>query len=150
MGWVMLFVGLFVPVLIGWWLLGKRHANTLLSLLGLAALPMIVWGASLGAKVGPCGVPDCMSSTQHSHLVVAIVSLVLVLGSFALLAIGRSMLGGLLLTVALIVGAYSMASTDLAGLIMLLVFALGAAAYVSIVWWTDRDAGRVPDYPPVT
>ena len=143
-------VGLVAPVLIGWWLIGKRHANTLLSLLGLAALPVIIWGASLGAKVGPCGVPDCMSSTQHSHLVVAIVSLVLVLGSCALLAIGRSTLGGVLLTVALLVGAYSMAGTDLAALIMLVVFALGAAAYVFIVWWTDRAAARVPDYPPVT
>lgn len=145
----MLFVGLFAPVLIGWWLIGKRRANTLLSLLGLAGLPVIIWGASLGAKVGPCDVPDCMSSTQHSHLVVAIVSLVLVLGSFGLLAIGRSMLGGVLLTVALLVGAYSMASTDLAALIMLVAFAFGAAAYVFIVWWTDREAQRVPDFPPV-
>lgn len=144
----MFFVGLFAPVLIGGWLIGKRHANTLLSLLGLAALPTIIWGASLGAKVGPCDVPDCMSSTQHSHLVVAIVSLVLVLASFALLVLGRDLLGGVLLTVALLVGAYSMATTDLAALIMLLVFAAGAAAYVFIVWWTDREAARVPDYPP--
>ena len=42
-----------------------------------------------------------------------------------------------------------MAKTDLAALIMLLVFALGAALYVFIVWWTDREAARVPDFPPV-
>jgi hypothetical protein len=146
----MFFVGLLAPVLIGWWLIGKRHGNTLLSLIGLAALPVVIWGASLGGKIGPCGVPDCMSSTQHDHLVVTIVSLVLVLASFGLLAVHRALLGGVLLAIALLVGAYSMATTDVAALIMLLVFAAGAAAYVFIVWWIDREARRVPDFPPVS
>ncbi len=145
----MLFIGLIAPVVIGWWLIGKRRANMLLSLIGLAALPILVWGASLGAQIGSCGVPDCMSSTQHSQLVITIVSLVLVLASFGLLAVHRAMLGGVLLAVALAVGAYSMAATDVAALVMLIVFAVASAAYVFFVWWSQRVAARVPDFPPV-
>lgn len=148
-GWLLFFVGLVAPVVIGWWLIGKRRANTLLSLLGLASLPVAIWGASLGAKIGSCGVPDCMSSTQHNHLVITIVSLVLVLASLGLLATRRTLLGGLLLTVALLVGAYSMLHTDSAALVMLLVFAGGTAAYVFIGWLAEREAARVPDYPPI-
>jgi hypothetical protein len=145
----MLFVGLLAPVLIGWWLLGKRRGNALLSLLGLAGFPLIVWGASLGAKVGPCDVPDCMTSTQHSQLVFSIVSLVIVLAAFGLLAWHRATAGGIVLIVGLAVGAYSLAKTDLAGLITLLALAAGAAAYLLIVYFTDREAKRVPDFPPV-
>ena len=145
----MLSIGLLAPVLIAWWLLGKRRANTLLSLLALASLPMVIWGASLGGQIGPCGVPDCMSSTQHDHLVVSIVALALVLASIGLLAVGRVTLGGALFTVAALVGAYSMATTDVAALIMLIVVAAGAALYMLVVWWTDREARHVPDYPPV-
>ena len=67
----MLFIGIALPVPIGIWLIRSRRADLLLSLLGLAALPLIVWGASLGAKIGPCKVDGCMSSTQHSRLVFA-------------------------------------------------------------------------------
>jgi NADH:ubiquinone oxidoreductase subunit 2 (subunit N) len=145
----MVFIGLFAPVVIGWWLIGKRRANTVLALIGLAALPIVVWGASLGAKIGSCGVPDCMSSTQHDHLVITIVSLVLLLASYGLLAVHRASAGGALLAVALVVGAYSMATTDTAALVMLVLFALAAATYVLLAWWSQRQAARVPDFPPV-
>src|SRR3954468_1295736 len=46
-GWVMLFVGLALPVLVGWLVIGKAHADVPLSLIGLTSLPLLVWGSSL-------------------------------------------------------------------------------------------------------
>jgi hypothetical protein len=144
----MLFVGILLPVLGAWWLLGRVHADLALSLIGLTSLPALVWASSLGAKIGPCKVGDCMSSTQHSHLVIAIVAFVLVLVSFALLSMSRPLIGGVVLIVSQLVGAYSMLKTDTAALAMLLVFAALATVYVAIRFTTQRQAGRVPDFPP--
>jgi hypothetical protein len=127
----MLFVGILLPVLGAWWLLGRVHADLALSLIGL-----------------PCKVGDCMSSTQHSHLVIAIVAFVLVLVSFVLLSMSRQLLGGAVLIVSQLVGAYSMLKTDTAAAVMLLVFAALAAVYVAYRLAAQRDETRVPDFPP--
>jgi hypothetical protein len=145
----MLFVGILVPVLAGWWLISRVHADLALSLLGLASLPVLVWGSSLGAEIGPCNVSSgCMTSTQHDHLVISIVALVILIGAFVLLSLARKLWGGLALTLALLVGAYSMLTTDLVAAIMLLLFAVLSAAYVSYRTAAERETPRVPDYPP--
>jgi hypothetical protein len=144
----MLFVGILLPVLGAWWLLGRVHADLALSLIGLTSLPALVWAGSLGAKIGPCKVGDCMSSTQHSHLVIAIVAFVLVLVSFVLLSMSRQLLAGAVLIVSQLVGAYSMLKTDTAAAVMLLVFAALAAVYVAYRLAAQRDETRVPDFPP--
>ena len=145
----MLFIGIALPVPIGIWLIRSRRADLLLSLLGLAALPLIVWGASLGAKIGPCKVDGCMSSTQHSRLVFGIVALVILLVAFGLLAYRYVRAGGAVLVVAEVVGAYSMTKTDTAAAITLLAFALAAAGYLLASYLSAREAGQVPDFPPV-
>jgi hypothetical protein len=148
-GWLLFFIGLIAPVLIGWWLLGKRGANPLLSVLGLASLSLMIWAASLGAKIGSCKVGDCMSSTEHNRLVISIVALAILLVGFGLLAFGRTMLGGGALLVALLVGAYGTTKTDIPAAIMLLLFALGTAVYLLVQYLAARDAARVPDFPPI-
>jgi len=145
----MLFIGIALPVPIGIWLIRSRRADLLLSLLGLASLPLIVWGASLGAKIGPCKVDGCMSSTQHSRLVFGIVALVILLAAFGLLAYRRVTAGGAVLVVAELVGAYSMTKTDTAAVITLVVFALAAGGYLVASFLSDRQAKQVPDFPPV-
>jgi ABC-type Na+ efflux pump permease subunit len=148
-GWLAFFIGLVAPVPIGWWLIGKRRANALLSLLGLASLSVIVWAAALGAKVSSCKVGSCISSSQHNRLVIAIVALAILLVAYGLLAVGRTMLGGGTLAVALLVGAFGNTKTDTAAAIMLLVFAIGAAIYVLVQHVVARDEQRVPDFPPI-
>jgi uncharacterized membrane protein YbjE (DUF340 family) len=145
----MLFVGLLLPLPIGTWLI-RRRADLFLSLVGLASVPVIVWSASLGAKIGPCDVPSCMSHTQHSHLVLAIVALVILLGSFVALAMHQRTIGGSLLVVAELVSAYSMLKTDAAAVVMHVIFGLSAAGYLLGNYLADRDAKRVPDFPPVS
>jgi hypothetical protein len=146
----MFLVGLLVPLPIGAWLIRKRRADVPLSLIGLASVPVIVWGASLGAKIGPCGVPDCMSHTQHSHLVWSIISLGLLLAGFAVLGIvHRMMVAGSLIVVGLLVGAYSMLKTDIAAAIMILIIAGFAVIYVGGNYLVEREDKRVPDFPPV-
>lgn len=144
----MLFVGFLAPVPIAYWVIGKRRADVTLTLLGLTALPMLVWGASLGAEIGPCSVPDCMSSSQHDQFVITIVSLVLVLGAFGLLATGRVQLGGIVLVIGQVVGAYSMTKTDVVITVTLIVLAVAAAAYVIYRRGEALETPRVPDYPP--
>ncbi len=144
----MLFVGFLLPVPVAWWLIGKARADLLLSLIGLTSLPLLVWGGALGAKIGPCDVGDCMSSTQHSHLVVAIVALVILAVAFVLLARSQQMIGGGVLVLAELVGAYSMLKTDAAAAITLLFFAAGAAAYLYVQYRLAHEATRVPDFPP--
>jgi hypothetical protein len=145
----MLFVGFLVPVPIAWWLIAKTRADIPLTLIGLTSLPLLVWSASLGAKVGPCDVPDCISSTQHSHLVVSIAGLVVVLAAFVVLSTGRRMAGGLLLTAGQLVGAYSMLKTDRASAITFLILGLAAASYLFVQYRLAHEArGVVPDFPP--
>lgn len=150
MGWVFFFLGLVIPLPIGYWLLRTRRADVPLSLVGLATLPVIFWGASLGAKIGPCGVPDCMSHTQHSHLVVAIAALVILAGAFVVLGMHRKMIGGAVLIVAELVAAYSMLKTDLAAAVMLVIFAASCGIYVGGNYLVEREDKRgIPDFPPV-
>ena len=145
----MLFVGLLLPLAIGAWLIRARRADLLLSLIGLASLPVLVWAGSLGAKLGPCKVGNCMSSGQHSHLVIALVALGILLVSFGLLAVKQTRAGGAALVVALLVGAFSMTRTDTAAAVMLVIFALAAAGYLLAAYIAERDARRVPDFPPI-
>lgn len=145
----MLFVGMLVPVLAGWFLIARRHADLALSLLGLTALPVLIWAASLGAEIGPCSVSNgCLTSTQHNQLVVGIVALVILLAGLVLLALAHKLFGGIVLTLSLVVGAYSLLRTDLAGAIMLFFFAVLGAGYVSFRWASGREASRIPDFPP--
>jgi hypothetical protein len=146
----MLFVGLALPVLVGWVLIGKAHADLPLSLLGLTSLPLLVWGSSLGAKIGPCSVPTCMSSTQHSHFVISIVAFVIVLVGFVALAMGRRVLGGLILAAGQFVGAYSMLKTDTASAITFVILGLAALGYLYVQYRLEHEAQRVPDFPPAT
>jgi hypothetical protein len=148
-GWVLLFAGLLVPLAIGAWLIRSRGADLLLSLLGLASVPVLVWAGSLGAKIGPCKVGNCMSSGQHSHLVIGLVALGILLVSFGLLAVKQTRAGGAVLVVSQLVGAFSMTRTDTAAAVMLLIFALAAAGYMLATYLAEREARRVPDFPPV-
>ena len=52
-------------------------------------------------------------------------------------------------SVAEVVGAYSMTKTDTAAAITLLAFALAAAGYLLASYLSAREAGQVPDFPPV-
>lgn len=146
----MFFVGLLLPVPIGIWLIRTRHADLPLSLLGLSSVPVLVWGASLGAKIGPCDVPSCMSHTQHSHLVWSIIALLILAAAFVLLGLHRKMIAGGVLAVALLVGAYSMLKTDFAAAILLIIFGLSAGLYILGNYLADKDAKRMPDFPPAT
>lgn len=146
----MLFVGLALPVLIGWWLLGRTPADRALTLIGLVSLPLLVWGASLGAKIGPCEVPACMTSTQHSHLVISIVALVIALVAFVALSMGRRVVGGLILALAQLVGTYSMLKTDVAAAITFLLLGVAAVAYLYVHYRLEHEADYVPDYPPAS
>lgn len=144
----MLFVGLLVPVLVGSWLIGKAHADLPLSLIGLTSLPLLVWGSSLGAKIGSCDVPTCMTSTQHSHLVISIVALVIMAAAFVALSRGQQMVGGLIVALGQFVGAYSMLKTDAASAITFLILGAAALGYVFVQYRLAHEAQRVPDYPP--
>ncbi len=145
----MLVVGFVLPLPLGYWLISRAHADLLLTLLGLTSVPLLVWGASLGAEIGPCSVPDCMTSTQHSQLVVAIAALVILLVAFVLLSLPRFFIGGIVEVVALLVGAYSLLKTDLAGTFTLVIFAIAAIVYLVLRNGQERAATTVPDFPPV-
>jgi hypothetical protein len=144
----MLFVGLFLPIPVGYLVIGWRHADVPLSLFGLTSLPLLVWGASLGAKIGPCGVPACISHTEHSRLVISIAALVILVVAFALLGLQRFWPGGIVLVVAELVGAYSMIKTDTAIVITLLILAAFAAGYLIYRSMDELEESRVPDFPP--
>jgi len=145
----MFFVGLVLPLPIGVFLIRIRRADLPLSLIGLVSVPVLTWGAALGLKIGPCDVGDCMSHTQHDHLVIAIVAFGLLIAAFAVLAFVGKTAGGGLLIVAQLVGAYSMIKTDTAAAVMLLILAVAAAGYLIAGYVAEREAQRVPDYPPV-
>jgi len=145
----MFFVGLVLPVPIAFFLIRIRRADLPLSLIGLASLPVLTWGAALGLKIGPCEVGPCMSHTQHTHLVIAIVAFGLLIAAFAVLAFVGKVAGGGVLIVSQLVGAYSMLKTDTAAAVMLLLFAAAAAGYLIAGFMAAREAQRVPDYPPV-
>ncbi len=148
MGWFLFFVGLVVAPLAGWFLIVKRRADLLLTLLGAASIPPLVWGASLGAEIGPCGVPDCMGSAEHSRLVLSIPALALVLVALGLLAAGRLFAGGGVLVVGEALGGFSTQRTDTAVLVALFLLGAGALVYLAILYFGQRDELRVPDYPP--
>jgi len=145
----MFFVGLALPLPIGIWLIRKRRADLPLSLIGLTSVPVLLWGAALGAKIGPCKVGPCMSHTQHSHLEVAIAAFVILLVAFGVLSIHQKFAGGGVLIVSQLVGAYSMLKTDVVAAVMLVIFALAAGGYLLGNYLADKDAKRVPDFPPV-
>jgi hypothetical protein len=145
----MLLVGLLLPLVIGAWLIRRRRADLPLSLIGLASVPVLVWGGSLGAKIGPCKVGSCMSSGQHSHLVITLVALGILLVSFGLLAAKQTRAGGAVLVVSQLVGAFSMTRTDTTSTVMLLIFALAAGGYLLAGYLAEREAAQVPDFPPL-
>jgi hypothetical protein len=144
----MLFVGLALPILVGFVVIGKTKADRPLTLIGLVSLPLLVWGASLGLKIGPCDVPQCMSSTQHSHYVFAIAGLVVLAGAFYVLTRGQQMIGGLIVAVAQLLGAYAMLKTDTASAITFLILCAAALGYVYVEYRLAHEADRVPDFPP--
>jgi hypothetical protein len=146
----MLFVGLALPVLVGWLVLGKAHADVPLSLIGLTSLPLLVWGSSLGAKIGPCDVPTCMTSTQHSHFVISIVALVIVAVGFVALTRAPRVVGGLIIALGQFVGAYSMLTTDTASAITFIILGVAALGYLYVQYRLEHEADRVPDFPPAT
>jgi hypothetical protein len=147
-GWFLFFVGVVVAPLLGWFVIVKRHGDLLLTLIAAATIPPLVWGASLGAKIGDCGVPDCMSSAEHSRLVLSIPALALLLIALALLATGRLFAGGGVLVVAEALGGFSTQRTDSAVMVALFLLGAGALAYLAILYFGQRDELRVPDYPP--
>jgi hypothetical protein len=145
----MLFVGLALPLVVGWWALGKTKADRALVLLGLVSLPLLVWAASLGLKIGPCDVPECMSSTQHSHYIFSIIGLVVVLAGFVVLSREQRVAGGILVVIGQLLGAYSMIHTDTASLITFLILAAAAGGYLYVRYRLAHEAdSRVPDFPP--
>lgn len=144
----MFFVGLVLPPLIGWYLIGRRHADLPLTLLGLASVPMIVWGASLGAKIGPCKVGDCMSSSEHSRLVLVIVALGLLAVAFVLLGLRQQFPGGGMVVVAEAVGAIGVQRVDTTALVALFIVGAAALLYLVLTYAAQRESARVPDFPP--
>ena len=146
----MLFVGLALPVLVGWLVIGKAHADLPLSLIGLISLPLLWWGSSLGAKIGPCEVPTCMTSNQHSHFVISIVALVIVAVGFVALTRAPRIVGGLIIALGQFVGAYSMRPTDTASAITFIILGLSALGYLYVQYRLEHEADRVPDFPPAT
>ena len=147
MGWFMLFVGLLLPILAGWWLISQRRADVVLTLLGLASIPLIVWAASLGAKIGPCNVGSCMSSGQHSRYVFALPGLAVLAGALGLLAVRQALPAALALIVAQILAAIAMTRSDTAALVMFVIFILAELGYIAYIY-AGRAASQVPDYPP--
>lgn len=143
----MLVVGLVLPLLIGWWLVTRRRADLPLTLIGLASLPMLVWGGALGAKIGPCGVPDCMTSAQHSRLVFMLVAVGILLVAFALLAAQQLVAGGLVMVAAEVVAALGVKRVDTTAFVGLLILAGAAAGYLLLRYLRARAEARVPDFP---
>jgi hypothetical protein len=148
MGWLMLLVGLLLPPLVGWWLIGRRRADVPLSLLGLASLPLLVWAGAIAANVGPCDVGACVSSSQHSRLVLALVALAIVAVAFGLLGTGRLLAGGAALAVAEVVGAIAIKPIDTTSFVALLLIAAAALGYLVVAYTGRREVAKVPDYPP--
>jgi hypothetical protein len=144
----MLFVGLLLPIPVGYFLIGKRRASVPLTLFGLISLPLLVWGASIGVGIGPCSVPSCISHTQHSHLVITVVALVILVVAFVLLGLRYFWPGGVVLVVAELVGAYSMTKVDTPITITLIILAGLAIAYLIYRYMEELPESRVPDYPP--
>jgi hypothetical protein len=147
MGWVMFLIGLALPVPIGMFLIGKRRANLLLTLLGLVALPLVLWSASLYLKIGPCGVPDCMSSSEHSQLVLSVPGLVLLVAGYVLLAIRRTWAAGAALILSFLLTAIGVAKTDRTVTVSLCLLAATAIGYL-VYLYANRVDTTVPDYPP--
>lgn len=145
----MFFLGLVLPLPIGAWLIRNRRADLPLSLIGLTSVPVLLWGAALGAEIGPCNVGSCMSHVQHNHLEIAIAAFVLLIVAFVVLGLHQKVAGGGVLVLAELVGAYSMLKTDVAAAVMLVILALAAGGYLLSGYLADRDARRVPDFPPV-
>ena len=147
MGWVMFFVGLVLPVPVGMYLIGKRRANVWLTLLGLVALPLVLWSASLYLKIGPCGTPDCMSNSEHSRLVLSVPGIVLLVGGYALLAFRQTYAGGAALALSFVLTGVGVAKTDRTITVTLFILAAAAIGYL-IFLYTNREDMVVPDYPP--
>jgi hypothetical protein len=143
----MFLIGLALPVPIGMFLIGKRRANLLLTLLGLVALPLVLWSASLYLKIGPCGVPDCMSSSEHSQLVLSVPGLVLLVAGYVLLAIRRTWAAGAALILSFLLTAIGVAKTDRTVTVSLCLLAATAIGYL-VYLYANRVDTTVPDYPP--
>jgi hypothetical protein len=147
MGWVMFLLGLALPVPIGAFLIGKRRANLPLTLLGLIALPLVLWSASLYLKIGPCGVPDCMTSSEHSQLVLSVPGLVFLVGGYVLLAVRQTWAAGAALILSFILTALGVAKTDRTVTVTLFILAAAGIGYM-INLYMNREDMTVPDYPP--
>ena len=147
MGWVMFLVGLVLPVPVGMFLIGKRRANIWLTLLGLVALPLVLWSASLYLKIGPCGTPDCMTNSEHSRLVLSVPGIVLLVGGYALLAIKQTYAGGVSLILSFLLTGVGVAKTDSTITVTFAILAAAAAGYL-IHLYINRVDTTVPDYPP--
>jgi hypothetical protein len=147
MGWVMFLIGLALPVPVGMFLIGKRRSNLALTLLSLVALPLVLWSASLYLKIGPCGVPDCMSSSEHSRLVLAVPGLVLLVAGYVLLAMRQTWAAGVVLILSYVLTAVGVAKTDRTVTVTLSILAGAAIAYLAYLY-ANRVDTTVPDYPP--
>jgi hypothetical protein len=147
MGWVLLFIGLLLPPLIGWLLIRRFRADLALTLLGLASLPVLFWGFALWTKIGPCKVGSCLSSGEHGRLVFAIAALVVLLAAFALIAAKNVLAGGAALVLAEALGAVSLARIDNTATIMIILIGLAAAGYLA-VFRSGLARTQTPDYPP--
>lgn len=147
MGWVMFLLGLALPVPVGMFLIGKRRANLPLTLLGLVALPLVLWSASLYLEIGPCGVPDCMSSTEHSRLVLAVPGLVLLVAGYVLLAIRQTWAAAASLILSFLLTGIGVAKTDRTVAVTLFILTAAGIGYL-VHMYTSRADMTVPDYPP--
>ena len=143
----MFLVGLALPVPIGMFLIAKRRANLPLTLLSLGSLPLVLWSASLYLKIGPCGVPDCMTPTQHSQLVLAVPGIVLLVAGYVLLAIRQTWAAGVSLTLSFLLTGIGVAKTDKTVAVTLFILTGAAGAYL-VHMYTNRADMTVPDYPP--
>ena len=147
MGWVMFLIGLALPVPIGMFLIGKRRSNLALTLLSLVALPLELWAASLYLKIGPCGVPDCMSPSEHSRLVLSVPGIVLLGAGYVLLAMRQTWAAGAALILSFVLTAVGVAKTDRTVTVTLGILAAASIGYL-IYLYANRVDTTVPDYPP--
>jgi hypothetical protein len=147
MGWAMFLIGLALPVPIGMFLIGKRRSNLALTLLSLVALPLVLWSASLYLKIGPCGVPDCLTSSEHSQLVLSVPGIVLLVAGYVLLAIRQTWAAGAALILSFVLTAVGVAKTDRTITVTLFILAGTAIGYLAFLY-ANRVDTTVPDYPP--
>jgi hypothetical protein len=148
MGWAVFLIGCAIPVVAGWYLFAHTRADRLLTVVALTLLPPTIWAAALGLKIGPCKTGDCVSHSERNFLTIAVVGLVILVLAVVVLVLGRALIAAGLVVVSGVLGAVSVGKIDTVAMVMFVVLAASAAAYL-VALVRNRAGAGVPDYPPV-